>query len=84
MTMYVKMRQGHYLPPLKFEPKVTYYSDRRHSELRVPFPRTNAMKISYEYRIPMIWNSLPTNIRDEPRVNKFRAGYKKHLLRNEA
>ena len=84
MTMYVKMRQGHYLPPLKFEPKVTYYSDRRHSELRVPFPRTNAMKISYEYRIPMIWNSLPTNIKDEPRVNKFRAEYKKHLLRNEA
>ena len=46
MTIYINIRQGHYLPRLKFEPKVLDYSDRRHTELRVPFPRKNAMKIS--------------------------------------
>ena len=82
MTMYINLRKGDYLPRLQFESRDIYYSDRRQNELRVPFPRTNAMKICYAYCIPMIWNSIPSVIRGEPRVGKFRAEYKKYLLNN--
>ena len=56
------------------------YSMRNISEYRVPIPRTKVLKSHYEYRIPLIWNTIPLNIRQQPNVTKFKKCYKFHLL----
>ena len=48
--------------------------------LNVPFPRKELFKESFLYSAPVIWNSLPVNIRSAYSVAVFKRLYKHHFL----
>ena len=57
----------------KFEKRETAY-DLRDSEnkLNVPLPRTNYYKNSFTYSGAILWNSLPSNVRQAESLGQFK------------
>ena len=48
--------------------------------LYVPFPHTESFKTQYSGTI--IWNSLPSNIRESPNVDTFKRKCKHYIVNN--
>ena len=91
MTLYVNMKKSGYLPYVEFQSNVSVYDYRTINDLKVPFPRTNAIKANFLYCIPRIWNDIPSSIlvgekvvllRDQPTISQFRIHYKRFLMQN--
>ena len=59
---------------------VTNYSLRDSvNKLAVPLPRTNYLKNSFSYSGAVLWNGLPSNIRQAESLNEFRRLLKCHI-----
>ena len=43
-------------------------------KLAVPLPRTNFLKNSFGYNDAVMWNSLPTNLRQAQTIASFKSG----------
>ena len=52
-----------HLAMIKFDKVDTGHNLRAGSEYKVPTPRTRVVKTHYEYNMPLIWNSIPFEIR---------------------
>ena len=85
------MKKSGYLPYVEFQSNVSVYDYRTINDLKVPFPRTNAVKANFLYCIPRIWNGIPSSIlvgekvvllRDQPTISQFRIHYKRFLMQN--
>ena len=50
--------------------------------LYVPFPHTESFKNSVQYSGTIIWNSLPSNIRELPNVDTFKRKCKHYIVNN--
>ena len=48
------------------------YPTRRRSEIQVPFPRVESVKINFEYQFIDIWNSIQDDVKNAPSVNVFK------------
>ena len=46
-------------------------------KLAIPKPRTNYLKNSFSYSGAVLWNSLPTELRQASTLDHFKAGYNK-------
>ena len=80
----IQFSQTHrHMAMLEFEALDSKYNLRNQSDFRVPFPRVNTLKTHFEYRMPQIWNTIPTHIRSQTNVIKFKALYKAHLLNSK-
>ena len=53
---------------------------RSRNNLIPPFPRTNSIKINYNYQLNIIWNSLPECIQNENSLRKFKTSLKNYLI----
>ena len=82
LLQYFKISRMRYLPRLKFESHSSAYALRRVNELKVPVPRTNVSKMHFPYTIPLLWNDLPSSVRNQPTYFKFKSSCKKHMLGN--
>ena len=80
MTFYYNNTRSQHLPPLRFMDSQSSYDFRVTTTLVVPFPRTLVVKSHFSYQIPMVWNSIPETIKNEPFVSKFKVAYKRFLL----
>ena len=49
------------------------------NKLDIPFPRTNFLKNSFQYSGAVLWNSLPSELRQAESVNIFKSGCAKFL-----
>jgi hypothetical protein len=49
------------------------------SKLAAPLPRTNYLKNSFSYSGAVLWNSLPSNIRQAESLIEFRQLLKHHI-----
>ena len=50
--------------------------------LYVPFPHTESFKNSVQYSGTIIWNSLPSYIRESPNVDTFKRKCKHYIVNN--
>ena len=82
LLQYFKISRMRYLPRLKFESHSSAYALRRVNELKVPVPRTNVSKMHFPYTIPLLWNDLPSSVRNQPTYFKFKSSCRKHMLEN--
>ena len=46
--------------------------DSENDLLNVPLPRTNYLERSFSYRGATLWSSLPSNLRQEKSLNRFK------------
>ena len=46
------------------------------------FARTRLGQSSLEYQLPIIWNEIPTSIKNSSNLNMFKIKYKEHLINN--
>ena len=83
MCVYFDIRNKVILPEITFPVKRSNYRTRNCDELQVPFPRTDAIKISFLYQIPIIWNSIPDVVKLAPYKAIFKSRYKKFLLASD-
>jgi hypothetical protein len=49
------------------------------NKLAAPLPRTNYLKNSFSYTGAVLWNSLPSNIRQAESLTEFRQLLKHHI-----
>ena len=70
------------LPEISIPIHEPSYSTRSSNELTVPHPRTDAIKMSFYYQIPKIWNAIPNEIKSSANKSIFKSRYKKYLLNN--
>ena len=56
------------------------YSVRNFNDLRVPYPRVDAVKLNFLYTGLSVWNSLPLTIREAPNVVKFKNDLRIYFL----
>ena len=62
----------------------TTYSLRNcEGKLAVPLPRTNFLKNSFSYSGAVLWNSLPTNLRQAQTLASFKSGCRNFLFDND-
>ena len=69
-----------HLSMIKFENFESGHNLRSDAEYRVTIPRTRVLKTHYEYNIPIIWNTVPIEIRKQYESHKFKSLYKNYLL----
>ena len=81
--LYYKITYCNFLPNVSFETRTVNYSLRGCTELALPIPNNNTMKINYGYSVPLIWNSLPAEVRSAPSLTEFANGLSKYLLQNQ-
>jgi hypothetical protein len=70
-----------YLQTIFKEQKHHYEIRNSKNKLVLPKPRTNYMKKSFGYSGALLWNNLPSNIRETERLSKFKLGI--HTFFNE-
>ena len=70
-----------HLSMIKFDRYDSGHNLRAGTELKVPFPRTRIIKTHHEYNMPLIWNSIPLEIREIDNSLKFKTTYKQYLLK---
>ena len=58
----------------------TYSLRNCEGKLALPLPRTNFIKNSFSYSGVVLWNSLPTNLRQEHTVASFKSGCRSFLF----
>ena len=46
----------------------------------IPFARTNLGKSALQHQIPLIWNLIPSDIRNSPNISIFKSKYKHYLI----
>jgi len=56
------------------------YGTRNRDNFVHQFPRTENIRINYEYMFPNIWNSIPGNIKDAMSLSVFKKRLKQHFL----
>ena len=62
----------------------TTYSLRNcKGKLALPLPRTNFLKNSFSYSGAVLWNSLPTNLRQAQTLASFKSGCRSFLFDND-
>ena len=62
---------------------ISAYSPRNcEGRLTVPLPRINFLKNSFSYNGAVMWNSLPTNLRQAQTIANFKSGCKGFLFDN--
>ena len=74
------MKNNNFLSGIEFEPYEKCYHMRNDNELKVPFPRTNVLKMHFNYTMPLTWNTIPLEIRHQNTESKFKNSYKAYLL----
>ena len=52
-------------------------------KLALPLPRTNFLKNSFSYSGAVLWNSLPTNLRQAQTLASFKSGCRNFLFDND-
>ena len=58
------------------------HQTRSSSNFHLPPTRTTTFHESIYFNGPLIWNNLPSSIRQSPSLNIFKRRYKHHLLQN--
>ena len=48
-------------------------------KLAVPLPGTNYLKKNFSYQGAVLWNNLPSNLRQAQTLNAFRIGCRQHF-----
>ena len=56
------------------------YHMRSYDTLRPTFQRLTSTQQSVSYAGPILWNSIPSHIKDNSSVEAFKSAYKKHLF----
>ena len=56
------------------------YNFRHISELIVPFPRIDIIKVNFKYQFSFNWNTIPNDIRNCENAKKFKKALKMYLL----
>ena len=56
------------------------YGTRNASDLRLPYPRTEVIRLSYKYQFVNVWNSIPERIRLLPSLKQFKRALTDHFL----
>ena len=56
------------------------YGTRNRENFVHQFPRTENIRINYEYMFPKIWNSIPSNIKDATSLSVFKKRLKQYFL----
>ena len=80
MLLFYNIINHNFVPDINFEMYDSGYSLRNENEYMVPFPRTNVLKMHFNYRMPLIWNNIPSIIRQSETALKFKDSYKCFLL----
>ena len=79
-----KIIKLNYCPTLQANLNIRY--PRHEHETRtclnpiVPFPRVEAIRISYKYQSIKVWNDIPAEIRNSLSLRAFRKNYTKYLI----
>ena len=81
--LYYKISILKFLPQVLFQTRDVNYSLRGCTDLTVPIPKNNTTKINFTYYVPLLWNSLPEEIKSVPLLSEFEYRLKKHLLSNQ-
>ena len=83
ILMYKVIKWNKY-PTLRDDLKLQHpsheYGTRCNDFYVLPFPRTEAIRISFRYQFIKIWNTIPLDIKNLPSLNKFKTAYKHYLL----
>ena len=61
----------------------TYSLGNCEVKLAVPLPRINFLKNSFSYNGAVMWNSLPTNLRQAHTIASFKSGCRDFLFDNK-
>ena len=56
------------------------YQTRNASNLVLPYPRTEVIRMSYKYQFVSVWNSIPESIRLLPSLKLFKKALTDHFL----
>ena len=80
MVLFYNILNNNYLPSIKFHEFDSGYCTRNQTEFRASIPRTNVIKMHFEYQMPIIWNTVPLKIRRLDSAQKFKTSYKTYLL----
>ena len=80
MVSFYKITKSNVASAITFETIEPMYGLRNQAEFKVPLPRTNVLKTHFYYRMPHIWNTIPSEIRNSLDIDKFKHSYKSHLL----
>ena len=66
---------------LKYTHELHPHNTRHASNLNlnIPKPKTSTFMNSFSYQGPLIWNTLPTNIRDSNNIQTFKTHLKEYV-----
>ena len=53
---------------------------RHATELVLPFPSVNNIRMNFKYQIVNVWNSVPNNIKIIDNCSEFKGGFKTYLI----
>jgi hypothetical protein len=73
----------HYLSSVLERPHTSRYALRSYNDntlLRMPRSRTSAGDRAFSHSGPLVWNSLPMDVRSAPSINVFKKKLKTHLF----
>ena len=73
--MYMSLHEG-----FRLEYPSHRYPTSSRADLILPFPRTNAIRISHKYQFVNIWNTVPSSIKSLNKLSIFKRKYTEHLL----
>ena len=59
---------------------ITTLVNRHATELVLPFPSVNNIRINFKYQIVNVWYSVPTNIKMIDNCNDFKLAFKMYLI----
>ena len=65
MVLFYNMINNNFLSEIEFKKYSNSYKLININDYRAPFPRTNALKMQLDYRMPLIWNDIPPEIRQK-------------------
>ena len=56
------------------------YPTREHDMLRTPFPRVEAIKMSFKYQFVSVWRGIPREIKASTSLKAFKRKVTEHFL----
>ena len=58
------------------------YETRSRNLLVTPFPRVNAVRISFKFQLLKLWSDLPESLKSCPTLRAFKSNLTSHLLQS--
>ena len=83
-TMMYRITKLNEMPLLRQNLEIRYpdqmYSSRRPGQLVTPFARTDAIGLNYQCQFIRVWNSIPSEIKQNITLKRFKTALTEHYL----